>query len=797
MAPPSPEFIDRERIGTVKRSYERKTLEEGLRAATVKQEMAQTSHPDDASAELAKADVEIAKKRLELFDAEHDPSGAWKSDRFGIDVAKMFEHDFVQEAHGKLVPTEELKQTHLLTVSMNELDRLNKEGGHSLGDEGMSLTYKLLAERVEQALHALHPEMKESELAENYDIYRSGGNEFSVVVRKVTSVAAMQSLADGLKSVDAVTQKYANVEAPPLAANHASMAEVYEVLNALRREEGMEGFMEWEQNRKAGLAVDVIKDVLMTENDISKTQLRLDRFEGMLKEAATSGDETRARAFYDNYLKKALGGMFADGEVPASYEEAKGLMKQMGAFDESWSGEWQKEKSQIAFDEGFKSLRLGTEAEITGERNLQSAIATKARQRFEQGQLRRVSAVEKAGEFVPPEPTEGLRILAQKRAEAEEAARKAEAEPTPFNQKQKDLKQLESRLEAARRDSMTGLEARGPLFAGVESALSRNQSVSTMFIDMGFLKYFDKVGGPAVGDLAIKKSGEILDRIANRPDWKERFPDAKIKAYRYAGDEFVLTVEGDDGSLAVALRQAIAAEAEMAGPVPGTGVDGSLYTPSSIVFNVGISHVEDTAKFEKLVEGYGLPLHGEKGSKDRINHLAEYAIRFADREIDIEKAMDRYERLADLVFDRGEDDPYVKQMLAYSQKATYGKEGETKVLALAAAMSAERSAEGVADVKRRMMHDLLEFTLGQKDKDLEEKAERDRAAERRIEEHVREQYFERRIKSLEEAIGTLETSLKALQGENAELRANLQRQKAALEEDRDKIKGLRERMGVE
>lgn len=793
--PPSPDQIDRERIGNVKRTHEWDKLQKTFAEAKARYETASTSNLDDTSVEVARYEVDIAKMSLELFKAEHDQSGAWKGNRFGGDVAKMFENDFIQEDHGMLVPTEELKQTHLLTVSMNELDRLNKEGGHALGDEGMRMAYEVIAEKVEATLHDLHPELKTEDLAANYDIYRTGGNEFSVVIRKITSPFSMQELAASFGSVDAISKEYEGIEAPSLAANHASMAKVYEVLNNLRHDEGIENFKTWSNKEKTDLAVGVVKEVLQSENDVRKTLMRLDRLEGLMK----AGDEEKARAFYDNYLKKALGSLFsAEEDVLADFDEAKAMLKEMGAFDESWTIEWEKQKSQIAIDEGCKILRNEGEVARSGEANLQAATVQRVRQRYEESIPKYGPKQKNETAFIEPLATEGLQILNKKLQAAKAAKEASEQDENVLLAKKASLADLEYRLEAAKRDTMTGLEGRGVLFADMEDAINRNESISTLFIDMAFLKYFDKVGGSAVGDMAIKKSAEILESLTHDlesltsdPEMKEKFSKAKVKAYRYAGDEFVLLVEGADSSVAEKLRHIISDKAEDAGTVPNAITSSSAYTPERISFNVGTSHAESTNALETKVLELGLPLHGEPGTKDRFNHLAEYAIRFADKEIEITKALDRYQLLIRLIIQRGPEDAHVQQMLAYSQKAIFGKAGEAMVLEWAKVLENAQPSE-ITAINKAAQLELLEFTLKMKDKELEQKNERDRAVERRIENHIRSQYLEQRIEQLQARLTELEDKLKTSQELSAKERQAHDREVAIYKEELEILKGIRQ-----
>src|SRR5574337_1374330 len=94
-------------------------------------------------------------------------------------------------------------------------------------------------------------------------------------------------------------------------------------------------------------------------------------------------------------------------------------------------------------------------------------------------------------------------------ASAEESARPCAANPDDVDAcQQAEIAKLNLEIESAWRDSLTGLEQRGRLFENLEAGLDGGESVSMVFIDMAFLKYFDKEGGAETGNLAIQKTAE-------------------------------------------------------------------------------------------------------------------------------------------------------------------------------------------------------------------------------------------------------------------------------------------------
>lgn len=768
-------------LGTIRFRTQREQLKQQLEEATAAQELAMLS-PDTQQQMLAGQRLEIAKKQFELFHLEHDKTGALKPHLFGGEVASLFDGETPD------------RSTSMIRVSMAELDRLNKQGGHELGDRGMTYTYQQIAASIEGLLMKQSDAVTPQEIATRYSVYRTGGNEFTIILKDGNDPKFLADLSSQLRTVDAIHKEKPNVEAPPLAVTHTSVGEVMDVLKLTQQEMGQDydHLSDREQRR---ITVDIAKELLDTENDIRKTALRLDRFESLVK---TAPDQ--AKDFYDNFLKKALGNIlngdiYAEKgeEAPAiSYEEAVALLKQMGGFSESWATQWQQEKARISFDAGFQKFRQTREATRGGEQKLQQAI----------GEHMATTYVEKLPRFGPlpreeydftPKQTRGLKRFEELQASIVQAEQVAQSEPSAITQNALEIARIDLQTEKAKRDTMTGLESRGMCYEDLQSAFQKDVPITTVFIDMAFLKYFDKVGGSEAGDLAIKKSGSILDSVVE--EYLQQHPDLvaaglEIKAFRYAGDEFTLTIKNGKGIENDIIHQ-IHMEAAQS-RVPKQHGSRESYKPESIVFNVGVSHCESRTAFEERIQQLGLPLDTEPNSSDRYNQLAEYAIKFADKEIDLQKAMDRFDLLFDRMSEPNPDSVQVEQLLVYSQKAIFGAEGQKRVEAYAE--QARQQPQQREAIHAKMRQELLEFVIAKKQQELVGKHERDQEVEGKIEAHVREGYFERRITQLMGSIQTLETKLASLEQQNDEMKKRLLELKQSHEEEMEGITQLRAKL---
>jgi GGDEF domain-containing protein len=375
--------------------------------------------------------------------------------------------------------------------------------------------------------------------------------------------------------------------------------------------------------------------------------------------------------------------------------------------------------------------------------------------------------------FVAPEETSGKKKL-------EELRQKAAAFTDPSSIEAR-LAQTAADLEKAKRDERSGLYTRGVYFDAMEAGFEKGQEVSTIAIDMAFLKYFDKEGGPGTGDLAVKKAVEVLDNVAT----KFKNEGIEVEAFRVGGDEFAMTIVGGDGRTIQEVVTEIREGARLGGRIPPTAGASARYKSEGLQFNYGVRRALNKDAFRLELELAGVPLKTPAGSDD-TNELAEYLVRLADKEVEIQKGVNRLMMLLDRTVNAGEESN-LEMLKAYSQKAIFGAAGEAKLAEFAKQLadSPERTVE-----LGRIRGKATEFVVAQLDAKNAQVAHFESSLDKRLEDAVRIRFFEQRIAELEDEIDALHAQVDS-QSANHEMYRQAAR---AAEEEKQAIVQLRERM---
>ncbi len=95
-------------------------------------------------------------------------------------------------------------------------------------------------------------------------------------------------------------------------------------------------------------------------------------------------------------------------------------------------------------------------------------------------------------------------------------------------------------IELITKDGLTKLGNRHSLMADLRQKMNRKQAIALLFIDLDDFKRINDTHGHLIGD-------EVLVETAKRIRSFSRFHDGK--AYRFAGDEFLIVIEGEQSSL--------------------------------------------------------------------------------------------------------------------------------------------------------------------------------------------------------------------------------------------------------
>jgi GGDEF domain-containing protein len=769
------ESRDPRRVRAGKSALLLRTLVEARQATEHELQQAHESHLSDENVREMQLRADIAGKRVEIFLREHDATGAWKGERLWRDLSKdMREMTWERDAEGLLLKTPEDERTHLLVVHMGELDRLNASGDHSLGDQGLRLTAERIESLVREVLSRDPAHKDERRLADAYDVYRYSGNDFAVNLRDVDPSSAEEIRRRLSQDTIDLSGIRPNEEPIPIAASRISRADGLDLMNRVD-----------ERPEDVGLdpqrvLIQAMIEKAQTLNDIDKVEMRAQRMVEKIREAG--GDslrESAARDLYDKFLRKSLGDVFrVEGATePADYDAFRRLLTEKRALDIPASTEWTHLVAARALDGAFESLRSRRAVGRSIELKLAAQVSKDVLSRDERFGI--VTGGDElppsSPDFSPPQDTRGKKRL----MELEGVARKAEKE-TPGLPAERARTEYE--LEKSKRDERTGLYGRGVYFETMEAALEHDRPLSTIAIDMAFLKYFDKEGGPETGNLAIRKAAEILDSVS------ASFVGSgfEVEAFRVGGDEFALTIVGGDeqsvGKVIAALREA----QRNAGRVPGTTGASPRYRSEGLQFNYGIRFADSADAFRLELEAGGIPTRPPEEGDGASNMLAEYLVRLADKEVEIQKGVNRFMLLLNRTLEVAEGSN-LDLLKAYSQKAIFGATGEEKLSEL---VEMVRTAPDRVVALGRAKGEALAFVIAQIDKRNAEINDFEMSLDRRLEDAVRIRFFEQRIGELEEEVRALEARI---QSETAGQRALRQAVEAA-EEEKRAIVQLREQM---
>ncbi len=628
--------------------------------------------PDDEASALR---LEVARKKQELFLAEHDNAGAFQFKKFGRRIQEMFEPGpdgkpgIEADESGELKMAESLKDRRFMLVNMGELDRFNKEGGgHAAGDAALGETAAAVEKAVNEALL-----QEGGNLKSDYQIYRYDGNTFMVDIASLplkefgALVAKMQEAEPKVEGVK---------DAAPLTVRGLDFANVIELVNHVQAELPKEGKFEPGEDAAREI-VEVMKRAGDWDLETNKLFTRAERVRSKIEaaEALPEGTEEEKAAkdaarkeasdFFENYAKKS----FQDSEF-GTYEGFKAAVAEgryAGAAEEISVRTVEKR-----FAGGRKvddAIKETIDARVRA-RNIAPDI-----QPFEGAETPKAVAA----------MTDGERIMTAKR-EAMEAAEALAAGASGAEGEMLALKaqsaRLEYQIESARRDKGTGLLGRGVHYEHLEKALEEGKDVATLFVDMGFLKYFDQMGGSEVGDVALKTAASLMEEAV-------KLAGVQGTVYRYGGDEFTIQVEGGDAA-ARKVESALEELRELSAPIPAGAKSRDEYAPTRLAFNYGRS---DRRMLEDL---HGLAVRDGKYSPDELadparvsNAKAELMTQAADVGIEYNKAFSRFE----LLIGELRSPEYassekrrmqVESMITFSGKAIFAEAGgKEKLMALA------------------------------------------------------------------------------------------------------------------
>lgn len=702
--------------------------------------------------------AETREWRVEIFGLEHDRAGAAKFDRFGRDVVKMFEAGangqggiVIDAETGRLSLAESEEGRRFLFVNMGELDRVNKEGGHAGGDLA-------LQEAVRAIESSLLSTMGEGMSKVEISMVRFSGNDYMLNLRGVDDAQAAQIgelVRNYWSNMDAGSrdEKLAELgidEPMPFSVTGFEMQEALNIMSDAQLE--LSKGERISSQDPATAARDFIDTLNLHANyllDMTKFKDRTERMRQKLDDEAEANrrapadgaDESRdpigkSRAFFDTYLKKMFDGPLADARAFASLppEVIDRLAQQYAT--KSLEGAQTAEKTREAIvDRRVKEIR----ASRTGK----------------SGEYPRIQPPGEVQLAVIPERTEGQKINEAVNVAALDEMQSGDPDDQEHAAARRDK-------ELRKRDAGTGLFTRNMYYAEAQRGFAEGKKQSMVFFDMAFLKYFDKSGGTEVGNNALKYAAHLLERALEENG-------IEGKAYRYAGDEFTVLLDGDVAA-ADEFRAMVDKLVNEAGAIPA-GALGTRegYQPTKIAFNGGTA---DSAMAEAVyADLVAAGVYNERDQSEawRVNNeKANLMTIIADKGIERPKAVDRFLMLVDGKNDAqyGTDPAYKQQvdgLQRWSGKAIFSEKGGVEFLE---AVTAEAKANGGAESVRAKVEAWVDQRLAEVPEAKNRKSE---LTTKLVELHGQMRYFEARLHEARQKEVVTSMDLQRLVDEKARL----------------------------
>lgn len=629
------------------------SLEDARRA------MASAADPEKAERTLA-----LAEARRELFEAERDNTGAFKFKHFARELNREMAGDeeagrppaFELSPEGRITFSPDVRRRQAVFISMGELDRFNKEGGgHAAGDA-------VLGETLRRSEAVIRDYLRKLGKPATFQIDRYGGNEFMAVFDGLTAVEA-EELADEIAGLQPCLMDKGkeppacreDIEPAPLSVQRVGFLDVENVLNLIQAELGAGEKLESPQD-VARESIEVLRRTADWRLEAAKFATRAERVIGKIA-AGDPGVED----FFQSYMKKAF-----EGTPLATVEDFR-----KAVADGSIGGL----VARLAVEAAQKRFTEDRKASSEEEAIIQERAS---RRRIEPGGA---GAVEGVAAEAGVRETHGRTVLRKKR-ELAEAARKEAAQATGRDAELKKLDaeqmELEYQIESSRRDMSTGLYERGVHYEDLERALSEGRETTVVFVDMGFLKYFDQMGGRDVGDRALRTAAVFMEQALENAG-------VSGKAYRYGGDEFTLQVEGGQAEAQKVIAELKKLQESDAAVIPAGRKSKPEYAASRLSFNYGMIDAEEGKELFDAVKKTGKWSESDLADQKREANLrADVMTKAADAGVEYNKAVSRFQFLVKEWREAADEaDPAVqrdrirrvKSLITYSSKAIFSEDG--------------------------------------------------------------------------------------------------------------------------
>jgi GGDEF domain-containing protein len=661
-------------------------------------------------------DRERGLRYLELMDNERDNTGALKRKFFGLEIQSLLsrkemvediremKEEMMGRSEERRIPRLEFgedgrievpegENQSFVFVNMGELDRFNKEGGgHEAGDHALMKAQETFEKTVYRALDDAGVE----NAFDKFNIFRFDGNTF---VASVNEVPGDSEKGEGQKIRDIIADVMEDSgptvkgvkEPAPLVAVSMDLKEAVDLFHGLQADlgEGPNGESITDPDTATRELFGLLAGYADHALDVKKYENRVQRVLDKLDEAG--GDTEQVKSFYENYMKK----MFTDTELDT--------IEGFTTLDRSRIPEMSLDYARnfLGQKEEFEQVQADAVRKELARVRAKDVVEARVRE------IQKPEAVEFHGPgqhdvvlAEVPKMTRGQ----QKLADSMEVFKEIPQDGDKKDKARRESAGLDYMIEFSRRDQGTGLLERGVYYDDLEKDIAEGKDTSVLFVDMGFLKYFDKAGGRDVGNNALKFAADLMERAV-----EEAGIDGSV--YRYAGDEFTVRLEGGEDQ-ADAFRSALErlkrdefGEKQLAIPTGKAGSENGYY-PTQLVFNDGFAEREMMENvFGDMQEAGAFSDSDLESDKYVKNKKAEIMTVLADKGIADKKAVGRFE----LLIGRMRDERYSE---VNDQLKMLKEQEELKIQ--------QRLADG-EDIPPEEMHVKLESLLDGVDADEESK----------------------------------------------------------------------------
>ncbi|MDD5251360.1 MAG: hypothetical protein PHT12_01855 [Patescibacteria group bacterium] len=701
----------------------------------------------DSDDQEAAQELRIAEKSLELFFAEHDRAGAFKFNKFGREAQGWFSAEdetaiIRREANGDFRLADGQENRRLLFVDVGELDRFNKEGGQAGGDAALAASTTLVEKLVRETLG------RPSGKGPGYEIFRFGNSSYMVSLDDMEETPFSQLVEELNRERPKVEGMSESV---PLTAVGIRVKEGLDLLN--------EAKLDLYPDEHPLGDFEAARELITLTSQLADHRLEQAKFKARVNrvlEVMDSRTPAEAEAFYQAYLHKQLSG------------------KGFDSLDD--------------FRDESRLTRLDELAEDAANQRLDLDA------RFETAEQRIIAAhrdARRCRSFFPPAPSEGPVKLAEipKQTKGQEvlAASQRELEKIAGKMGSGDRSaalreaQREHQLVVARRDAGTGLYNRGEYYGNLQADLKEGKDPTLVFVDMGFMKYFDVKGGRSVGNDAARLTAHVMEQAVAQV--REEVPaeeEMDVEIYRYGGDEYAVLVR--EGGVTVADRVVAKIDElrKAAGAVPAGPRSKEEYGPTELVFNVGVCEKRTLdAVMKDLIEAGVVSDEVLNDPEALLNLQAEVMTHTADLGMEEEKCVGRFLQMIGELRSPAAGDAteraQIDARLEASAKALLADMGGRDYLM---ATVARRDLEGSA--LEAEVRQYVARTLKEKH---EASANRSELKNRIIEAHARIQNLELEIHRLQRVTETQQQEIGGLHEQMQSLKARLE----AAHEDRRRI----------